>query len=264
MKAIITGANGTVGKALTLHLATKGWTVVPWNRAETAIDEYSLMEEFIKEQEPDVVYHLAVASKPTGRENESWIVNYHWPSELAWICRQHGIKMVYTSSVMVYTSNNPGPYRLDTPADEEEGYGREKRQTEERLMHQNPNVSIVRLGWQIGNGPGSNNMLDFLHHQHLENGNIKASSEWLPACSFLMDTCDGLMKAATFDDGGLFLLDSNRGWSFFEIVEALARQRAESWQVQKTDDFIYDQRMIDPRLGTKPLSDHLKALRNIT
>src|SRR5262245_4462950 len=92
VKVIITGATGAVGSGLKRLLEAQNATVIPWDRSLTPIDDYAAMERFVGSQQPDILFHLATASQPTGRENEGWWVNYHWTSELAWICRQLGVR----------------------------------------------------------------------------------------------------------------------------------------------------------------------------
>jgi dTDP-4-dehydrorhamnose reductase len=121
---------------------------------------------------------------------------------------------------------------------------------------------VARLGWQIGETPGSNQMIDFLETQQAEHGKIEASRRWYPACSFIQDTVKVLADLAQ-DGKGLFLLDSNRQWSFYEIVQALNQQRGQPWKVFPTDSFVFDQRMEDPMAGMPSLSERLPDLINI-
>src|SRR5690606_6962301 len=114
--------------------------VVAWDRKAVPIDNYAEMERFLAQTKPDALFHLAIASKPTGRENEGWMVNYYWPSELAWATRQLKIPFVFTSSVMVFTNNAKGPFTIESPPDAAEGYGGEKRRAEERVFYQNPDA----------------------------------------------------------------------------------------------------------------------------
>jgi dTDP-4-dehydrorhamnose reductase len=96
MKAIITGASGAVGSGLLHYLAAQGHTGSAWDRQQIPYDDYAAMEQFIRAQQADTMFHLATASQPSGRDNESWWVNYHWTSELAWLCRQVGVRFVFT------------------------------------------------------------------------------------------------------------------------------------------------------------------------
>ncbi len=261
MKAIITGINGTIGSVLRQRLESQGHTVVGWNRRDTAIDHYQTMEDFLRAESPDVVFHLAIASRPTGRENESWLVNYEWSSELAWITRVLNITFIFTSTAMVFSNDARGPFKLDSVPDAGEGYGFEKRMAEQRVFYQNPQTRVVRLGWQIGEKSGSNNMIDYLERNNRENGQVSASTRWLPACSFLPDTAEGLQRLATMDPG-LYMLDANRKWNFFEIASALNARHGNPWKIVPSDDFVYDQRMIDPRLEIPSLQTHLPDLKD--
>ncbi|UQA57668.1 sugar nucleotide-binding protein [Polyangium aurulentum] len=259
MKALITGARGTVGTRLSARLTAQGHAVVAWNRAAVPIDDYHAMEAFVRAEAPDVVYHLAIASHPTGRQGESWLVNYEWSSELAWITRVLGIRFVFTSTAMVFSNHARGPFTRDSVPDAPEGYGYEKRRAEERVRYQNPDAVIARLGWQIGEAPGSNNMIDFLVDQSRKLGYVPASTRWYPATSFLEDTAGALISLAQMPPD-TYMIDSNECWTFYEIASALARRHGDAWRVVPTSDFVYDQRMQDPRVPLPSLAVRLPRL----
>ena len=245
MRALVTGSRGTVGKALVAHLRARGDEIVAWDRASVPIDRYEPMERFVRESGADVVFHLAVASQPP---NDGLRVTYEWTSELAWICRVLGRRFVFTSTALVFSNRAEGPFTPASQPDAAEGYGKEKREAETRTFYQNPDATIVRLGWQIGDGTGSNEMRASLLRRE---GPVEASVRWLPACSFLDDTAAALRRAAEAPPG-LYMFDSNTRWTFYEIARALVGDR-----VVPTDGFAQDQRMIDPRLGPPPLDTRL-------
>ena len=257
--ALITGLRGTVGRALADRLARDAVRVVGWDRNAVPIDRYDAMDAFVASTAPDVVVHLAIASAPTGRANEGWLVNYEWPSELAWICRQRTIRFVHTSTVMVFSGATAGPFTVESMPDATEGYGHEKRMAEDRVRYQNPEATIVRLGWQIGASAGSNNMIDFFERETRARGHVRASSRWLPACSVLDDTADALTRLLTAPPDR-YQIDGNTRWTFFEIARALSAAHHDRWTIVETDDLVQDQRMIDPRVRTTPLDARLPSL----
>jgi dTDP-4-dehydrorhamnose reductase len=260
VRVLVTGLRGTVGAALGERLRAGGDSVVGWDRAEVAIDDYAAMDRFVGDVAPDAVVHLAIASRPTGRDNEAWLVGYHWPSELAWICRERRVRLVYASTVMVFTPAARGPFTAATPPDEDEGYGGDKRRCEERVRHQNPRAVVARLGWQIGYAVGSNNMVDYLQRTQRERGEIAASTHWLPACSFLPDTADALARLLRARPG-TYAIDSNAGWSMYEICRALADAREARWTIVPVDEPRQDQRMLDAHLAVPTLRRRLPTLR---
>lgn len=252
MRAVVTGARGTVGRALMQQLQAAGHTPIAWDRAAVLIDNYAAMEAYLRREKADAVFHLAIASKPTGRANEGWLVDWHWPSELAWLTRQLRIPFVFTSTVLVYTNNVPGPITPATEPDAAEGYGLGKRRAELRIHEQNPDARIARLGWQIGDAPGTNNMIDFLAKQPV----VRASTRWLPACSLVADTADALIRIAALDPG-TYLVDSNRDMNFFEVANALNKRHGGNWRIEPSDDFTLDQRMVDERVAMPSLRERL-------
>jgi dTDP-4-dehydrorhamnose reductase len=259
MKAIITGASGTVGSRLSEYLKQQGFEVIPWDRQQVPVDDYWAMERFVRETSPDVLFHLATASQPTGRPGESWLINYEWTSELAWITRTLGVRYVFTSSTLVFTNDAKGPFTVDSKPDATEGYGYEKRRAEERVFAQNPEARVARLGWQIGGQPSGNNMVAFLEDKMRQEGRVEASTRWYPACSMLGDTVRELLRLA-WAEPGLYMLDANERWTFYEIACALNALHGNRWRVEPSESFVFDQRMRDPRVKLPSLKERLTAL----
>jgi dTDP-4-dehydrorhamnose reductase len=259
MKLLITGANGTIGTQVTAWCRKNKIDYITWDRKSVKLDDYNSMESFISKNKPDVLLHLAVASEPTGIDNESWTVNYTWPSELAWICKIHNIKFIFTSTVMVFSNHARGPFTMHSVPDAQEGYGYEKRLAEGRIFYQNPEARVVRLGWQIAE-KGSNSMLSWLDRQHEMNGFLSPSSKWYPSCSFIEDTVQALMEMPD-KEPGLYMIDSNSSWTFKEIVQEIKKKFKRNWIIKDDDSFVYDQRMVDDRISIPPLSKQLNGLQ---
>ncbi len=259
MRALVTGSNGTVGSVLCHKLARAGWGLVRWDRSEVSTDHYESMEAFVRRERPDVLFHLAAASQPSQSElvsEESWRVNYEWTSELAWIARALGIGFVFASTVMVFTDALAGPYTIASRPNATEGYGMEKRRAEERVFEQNPSARVARLGWQIGSDLRGNQMASWL----AQRAKVRASARWIPACSFLDDTADALLRIAS-SRPGLYHVDSNEGWSFFDLACALRERHAAKWNIEPTWAWPHDQRLLDGRVPMPKLVDRLPELR---
>jgi dTDP-4-dehydrorhamnose reductase len=258
-RAMITGASGTVGTRLSRYLRQQGFEVIAWDRRAVPVDDYAAMERFVREAAPEVLFHLATASHPTGRPRESWLINYEWTSELAWICRTLGIRFVFSSTSLVFSNKARGPFTRASQPDASEGYGYEKRRAEERVFHQNPEARVVRLGWQIGEQPTGNNMVAFLEDKMRQEGRVAASTRWYPACSMLDDTVRALLELSSAEPG-LYMLDANERWTFYDIALALNARHGGRWRVEPTEDFVFDQRMRDERIQLPSLKERLPGL----
>lgn len=252
-RAIVTGASGTVGSVLCDLLRMKGWEVIAWDRKVIPVDDYYKMENFLKLTRPDVLFHLANSSDP----DNSWLVNYEWSGELAWLTRILNIKFVFTSTNLVFKTSSQGPFTRESIPNAANGYGFEKRKAEERVFFQNPHATVARLGWQIGIDAGSNDMIKFLERKMKNEGVIRVSTQWLPACSFLQDTCAKLVELATIFSPSLYMIDSNEGWNFFEIATALEKKFNFGWKIEPDNNYVFDGRMMDDRMNMISLQSRI-------
>lgn len=257
MRALITGAGGTIGKVLCEQLERDNIEVITWKREHIPVDNYQRMEDFIRKVQPDILFHLAYASTLSGIENETWKINYEWTSELAWITKVLGVKFIFTSTNLVFSNRIEAPYTIQSIPDADSGYGFEKRKAEARIISQNPNAIIVRLGWQIGKQAGSNNMIDYLDRKMKEGGAVHASTRWKPACSMLEDTCEKLTGIATVFSPGIYMIDSNERWSFYEIAKALNILHNAPWNIIPDENYAADTRMKDERVNMISLKERL-------
>lgn len=263
MKAIVTGSRGTLGTILCAALEQRGWSVTRWDRAAVAIDDYAAMAEFVARERADTLFHLAAAAQPVGPPvgpEQAWRVNYEWTSELAWLCRQRALRFVFTSTVMVFTDAQPGPYTIASSPNAAHDYGMHKRRAEQRVFEQNPEARVARLGWQIGHDLRGNQMAAWLGDRVREQGRIEASLRWIPACSFVDDTIAALIDLAHADPG-LYQIDGNEGWSFYDLASALNARHRAGWTIVPSFAWAYDQRMLDARIELPTLAERLPELR---
>lgn len=260
MNVLITGRTGTLGPVLAAYLQEQGHHPIGWDRGSASPLDLAEHAAYIDSIEPDALFHLGIAAQSTGADNEGWRVNVEWSEHLARLAAERDIPFVFTSTALVFNNDVSGPFTPESRPNADEGYGQDKRIAEERVRAANPNARIVRLGWQIGDKPEGNNMLAFAEQKQREWGSIGASTRWYPACSFLTETARALVRTLDMPPG-TYMADSNRGHTFYEILCALRQHFGFDWQVHPKEDYIYDQRLIDPRLVLSPLTDRLPTLR---
>lgn len=229
MKIIITGLNGTVAPAVAQQLQSRGHEVVGWNRADISPDDPEQVKQFLEKVQPAAVLHCATGSPV-------------WAEMLAHWCGANGVKFLFTSTVSVFSWAEPGPFGLEKRPDATDEYGRYKMECEERIQQSNPQAIIARLGWQIGEKAGSNNMVDFLSRAS-ERGAIEASQKWQPSCAFLADTAAALVELLESHPAGMYHLEGNPGLSFYEIATRLKHKHHTDWHIVPTDQPVQDGRL---------------------
>ena len=235
MQAIITGMNGTVAPVFAQYLKERGVSVLGWTRDSVPVDNEKLIRIVREENRPDWICHLATGSS-------------EWAELIARVCEEYQIKLLYTSSVSVFSNEQTGPFEITTEPDPNDDYGKYKLECERRMSALNQSLIIARLGWQIGHSPGSNNMFDFLHRRNKEAGQISASVNWFPGCSFLQDTAEMLYHLMSDFGAGLYHLDANPGMSLYDIAQALSKKHQTNWKISPIEHPVINSLMKDKRI----------------
>lgn len=261
MKLLVTGSSGTLGSAVHRAAVAAGHQFIGWDRQAADPLDPDCHTGYVDALAPEAILHLAVAAHSTGRDNEGWRTTVDWSLSLADYAAQRGLPLVFTSTALVFDNSVSGPFTLASASNAREGYGFEKRCAEHGVLLRHPNgARVARLGWQIDPQGSGNNMVAHAHREMATHGAISASRRWQPACSFVDDTAQALLRLIEAPPG-LYMLDSNRdGASFADILRALSQTYAYPWQIAENEDYVYDQRLIDPRHGMPSLTERLPPL----
>lgn len=249
MNILITGVNGTVAPVLADLCRQNSHTVTAWDRSKISPDDPDACLKYMKTLKPDLIFHLAMGGP-------------EWAREMADYAHRAGIPYLFTSTVNVFDLSKSGPYPLDKLPDAEDDYGRYKQVCEKMILDVSPSAIIARIGWQIGHEAGSNNMVDFLQKQQEEHGFVEASDQWIPSCSCLEDTAEGLYKLGLSGASGIYQLEGNPGLSFYEITSAIKDRCSPSPQIRKVEEFRRDNRMMDERIILSPITGRISIELN--
>lgn len=241
MKALFTGMNGTVAPVVAAYFKEKGHEMIIYDRDKVSTTHFDQVESFIRQEDIDVLLHFAMGS-------------YEWTSMLAKICKSLSIKFVFISTVSVFSNNQRGPYTIDSIPDATDEYGLYKRNSEALVISNNPQAYIIRLGWQIGQSRGKNQMIEYLYQQMDKQGYISASSKWYPSVSFLEDTASAIYQIIKTLPTGLYHVNSNVSSTFFEIVTQLRSLHPE-FVIHENQEFDADHRMVDDRVNIRTLDE---------
>lgn len=249
MKILITGLNGTVAPVLARHLARDGHDVTGWDRTRVPVDDPAALDALLDRERPAFFFHVALGPAD-------------WAEAIARACAGRDIPLLFTSTVSVFAfrPRDGEPLRVDAVPDAADDYGRYKADCETRIRASGARATIVRIGWQIGSAPGSNNMVDYLHKQAqaATAGHLELSRNWLPACSFLDDTAACLCRQFTQLEPGTYHLDGNPGLSLYDIATGLNRLHGWGWTIRPADHPDQSNPMADERLRVRPITERLE------
>lgn len=261
----ITGAGGTVGRALVAEARSRNIPVEPWQRSGSRWATALAVQEQLEVIRPAAVIHLAIAGEGASPEEARW-VNEELPGFLAGWCAVSGVPLVHTSSVMVFEESGSGPFWPGSEPRAQSGYGASKRRAEEAVLRASKTALVARLGWQIDEHPQGNTMTRHLEDLMHRDGLIRASALWIPACSFVSDTAAWIAQrilGGSDDKGQIFHVDGNEGWSFYQIVSELRNRWFGHWQIEPDNSFVFDQRLQGPGREGLGLRRHLGGLPSV-
>ncbi len=172
-----------------------------------------------------------------------------WSMWIAEGCAELGLGLMHTSSVSVYGAHQFGPFSVNEVPEPDDDYGRYKLEGERLILEACPNAAVFRIGWQLGDAPGSNNMVDYFHRNYRENGVVRVSRHWIPATSRLVDTAECLCRHYFEGFFGIYHVDGNPGLSLYDI----ALLAVPELPVDALEEPVRDNRMVDDRIHVKSL-----------
>jgi len=246
MKAIFTGLNGTVAPIVSEYFKSQGSHIIGYDRSIISTDNRFEIESFIKMHQPDAILHFAMGAP-------------EWAEMLADISNHMNIKFVFISTSSVYDQSIKGPITIHTKPNAKDAYGSYKILSEEKVKAAHKNAYIIRIGWQIGYQPGSNQMIDYLSKKMENEGVIEASKNWYPSCSFIDDTAESIYDILTRLKPDTYLVNSNDGFSFYDIVNHL-KDVHNYFIVKEVTEPKLNHLMVDPRPRIKSLSKRFKHI----
>jgi dTDP-4-dehydrorhamnose reductase len=218
MKILVTGATGTIGRRLMDIIPTRGHESVAFDRQNIHIEVENDVIDFLNRVKPDVIMHLAKSSITFSSFLIKWAKNNHK-------------QFVFTSSYKVFNGTQvSGPYTVYDAPDGNDEFALGKIAHERLIFDEYPeNSYVARLAWQIDHQPGGHNLLSFVEEQLKRTPIFQVSKTLYLPFMFLEDTCHALIDLVESYVPGLYHLNQNDGYSFYDVLDYLKTQKGHDW-----------------------------------
>lgn len=154
MRIAIIGAGGRLGHALANRFQTDH-RILELTHDSMDLGDLASIHRAIDEVTVDVVILVAAMTAVDyceSHEAEAFAINAEGPREIARICSEKGIRMVYISTDFVFDGLKEGPYREADEAVPINVYGASKRKGEEYVLEASDKNLVVRVAWLFGSG----------------------------------------------------------------------------------------------------------------
>lgn len=158
MKILVTGASGQLGFDVCRELTRRGIENLGLASKDMDITDPAAVARVIKQYAPDAVLHCAAYTKVDMAQSEPrlcWAVNAQGTANIAAVCRELDIKMLYISTDYVFPGEGEGFYRPGDAAAPRNVYGMTKLAGELAVKALVNKFFIVRTSWVFGHNGGN-------------------------------------------------------------------------------------------------------------
>ncbi len=154
MKVLVTGVKGQLGYDVMNELAKRGYEGVGVDVEEMDITDAQMVDRVIKEAGVDHVVHCAAWTAVDAAEDQEEMcrrVNADGTENIARVCRELDIPMIYLSTDYVFDGEGTRPWEPDDEVTQPLNvYGQTKYEGEQAIERLLDKYYIVRIAWVFG------------------------------------------------------------------------------------------------------------------
>lgn len=153
MKVLVTGVKGQLGYDVVKELERRGLEAVGVDIEEMDITDKESVSDVIGQAGVDAVIHCAAYTAVDVAEDNEEIcrkVNAEGTQNIADVCKQLDIKMLYISTDYVFGGEGERPWEPDDERDPQSVYGQTKYEGELAVQNTLEKYFIVRIAWVFG------------------------------------------------------------------------------------------------------------------
>jgi dTDP-4-dehydrorhamnose reductase len=153
MKILVTGVKGQLGYDVVNELEKRGHEAIGVDIEEMDITDAKAVREDITAASVDAVIHCAAYTAVDAAEDNEDIcrkVNATGTENIAKVCKDLDIKMMYISTDYVFDGEGERPWEPDDKQNPQSVYGQTKYEGELAVMNNLDKYFIVRIAWVFG------------------------------------------------------------------------------------------------------------------
>jgi dTDP-4-dehydrorhamnose reductase len=226
MKAVVLGARGTLGQAMTAQLPANGYTVLAApGREEGNITDRARMEALLGEHRPDVVFNAAGftdVDKAELQPDEAYAANALGPELLAHACEEVGAKLVHYSTDFVFDGELERPYDEFDPPSPQGLYARSKLAGERLVQAASRRSFVVRVGCLYGRG--GRNFPSTILRRLRAGETVRADKERVGSPTWVVPVVVASAALARTEHHGLYHCTANGETSWADYARFLAAE----------------------------------------
>ena len=228
MKFLVTGVKGQLGFDVMNELYKRGHQAVGVDIQEMDITDWDSVSKVICEANPDVVVHCAAWTAVDAAEEQENIpkvmkVNAEGTENIAKVCKQLDIKMIYISTDYVFDGQGERPWQPDDERAPLNVYGQSKYEGELAVQKLLDKYFIVRIAWVFGlNGK---NFIKTMINLGKTHDKLTVVSDQIGTPTYTYDLAKLLVDMSETDKYGIYHATNEGGYiSWYDFTVEIMKQ----------------------------------------
>ncbi len=216
MRVLVTGAGGTVGRAVREYCLSRGDLVFPYDHLGLDVSNLDHVSQTLRQDLPDAVINCAAWTDVDGCEldqEHAFAANAHGPENLANASSEMNTVLVTISTDYVFDGEKEGFYTQRDQPNPQSVYGLSKLEGERKAQLTYARTIIVRTGFVFG--PGGNNFLSSIVERARRGETLRAIADAYGTPTYSRDLAVRLRELTQLDLPGTFhVVNAGEGVSY--------------------------------------------------
>ena len=246
MKVLVTGAKGMLGQDLCPILEDNEYDVIETAIHNLEITNLENINKVINKETPEIIIHCAAYTNVDKAEEDlenAKKINVLGTKNLAKICGEKDITLVYISTDYVFDGEANTPYLPNSPTNPINNYGLTKLEGEEAVKKYCKKYYIARTSWLYGHH-GKNfveTMLSFADKPEL-----KVVNDQIGCPTWTIELANGIIKLIQNEEYGTYHVCGSNSTSWYGFAKEIFAQTNKNVNLQpcSTEEF--------PRAARRP------------
>lgn len=257
MKVLVTGVKGQLGFDVMNELKKRGIEGIGVDVDEMDITDAATCRKVITEAGPDAVIHCAAYTAVDAAETNMEIcrkVNAGGTRNIALVCRDLDIKMMYISTDYVFNGQGERPWEPDDKREPLNAYGQSKYEGELAIEELVKKFFTVRIAWVFGvNGK---NFIKTMLRLGKERGAVSVVDDQIGSPTYTYDLARLLVDMIQTDRYGRYHATNEGLCSWYEFAVEIFKQAGMN-EVKVTPVSTEEYTAMYPNQAKRPMNSRI-------
>ncbi len=246
MKVLVTGAKGMLGQDLCPILEDNEYDVIETDIHNLDITNLENINKVINKETPEIIIHCAAYTNVDKAEEDlenAKKINVLGTENLAQICGEKDITLVYISTDYVFDGEANTPYLPNSPTNPINNYGLTKLEGEKAVKKYCKKYYIARTSWLYGHH-GKNFVETML--SLADKPELKVVDDQIGCPTWTIELANGIIKLIQNEEYGTYHVCGSNSTSWYGFAKEIFAQTNKNVNLQpcSTEEF--------PRAARRP------------